>query len=131
MNSNRTCAILMGLLVIGSSCNASSFTRQAASGQPKTVYVHRNWGKNCEEQGGVVIVVGKPIHGRLSRRRVVQTMENQGSRTSDTHCNGQVIPGLQVQYTSAPGFRGTDSFTLQRTLPNGRVDVDTYTIEVY
>jgi hypothetical protein len=119
----------IALVFLGSPCDASSFTRQAVSGQPKTVYVYRNWDKDCRERGGVVRVVTKPQHGRLSRERVVATMKSQG-RTLDTHCNGVVIPGLQIQYTSSRGFRGTDQFTLERTLPGGRVDVDTFTMEV-
>jgi hypothetical protein len=119
----------IALVFFGSPCDASSFTQQAVSGQPKTVYVYRNWDKDCRERGGVVRVVTKPQHGRLSRERVVATMKSQG-RTLDTHCNGVVIPGLQIQYTSSRGFRGTDQFTLERTLPGGRVDVDTFTMEV-
>src|SRR4051794_9915802 len=120
---------LITLMFLVSPCAASSFTLQAASGQPKTVYVYRNWDKDCREKGGVVRVHFKPRYGRLSRERVVTAMVSQG-RTTDTHCNGVVIPGLKVQYTSSRGFRGIDQFTLERTLPNGRVDVDTFTMEV-
>ena len=56
-------------------------------------------------------------------------MVHQG-RSSDTHCNGVTILGLRVVYTSFPGYRGLDQFVVERTLPNGRVDVDTYTINV-
>jgi len=59
----------------------------------------------------------------------VAPMVHQG-RSSDTHCNGVTIPGLRVAYTSFPGYRGLDQFVVERTLPNGRVDVDTYTINV-
>ena len=118
------------LMFLGSPCDANSFTVQAASGEPKTVYVYRNWDKDCRERGGVVRVVTKPEYGRLSRERVVATMKTQG-RSLDTHCNGVTIPGLQIQYTSARGFRGIDRFTLERTLPNGRVDVDSFTMEVH
>jgi hypothetical protein len=81
------------------------------------------------ERGGVVRVVTKPKQGKLSRERVIAPMQHQG-RSSDTHCNGVTIPGFRIQYTSDPGFRGIDQFILERTLPNGRVDVDTFTIVV-
>ena len=119
----------VALIVVGSPCEASYFTRQAASGKPTTAYVYRNWDKDCRERGGVVKVVTKPQHGRLTKERIVAPMVHQG-RSSDTHCNGVTIPGPRVVYTSFPGYRGLDQFVVERTLPNGRVDVDTYTINV-
>jgi len=50
----------VALIVVGSPCEASYFTRQAASGKPTTAYVYRNWDKDCRERGGVVKVVTKP-----------------------------------------------------------------------
>jgi hypothetical protein len=119
---------LVMLASTGLPCNATEFARQAISGQPKTVYVYRNWNKECEEQGGVVRVVTKPKHGRLSRQRVIEPMLSQG-RSPDSHCLGKSIPGLQVQHTSDRGFRGIDQFILERTLHVGTV-VDTFTMDV-
>ena len=105
------------------------FSPEALSGQPKAVWVYRSWNSECKETAGVTKVLVKPKHGKLSNKRVVQPVRFNRYDLND-RCIGKVIPGLQVIYTSAPGYRGPDNFVIERTLADGRVDTDTFTMMV-
>jgi hypothetical protein len=106
-----------------------TFERDAASGQPKAVWIYRSWTPTCQETGGVTKVVTRPQHGKLSNRRVIEPVRSNRYNPRDP-CIGKIIPGLQVIYTSAPGYRGTDKFVIERSLANGLVDVDTFIMTV-
>jgi hypothetical protein len=48
---------------------------------------------------------------------------------NDTSCVGKGIKGFQVEYQSALGYRGTDSFTIEATYQK-RQALDVYIITV-
>jgi hypothetical protein len=118
-------------MALASPCDAANwqFEREADSGKTTKMYNYKNWNKDCRELGGVVKVLVHPEHGRLSQRRVANPVLSNRLNPSD-HCIGKVLPGVQVEYTSTRGFHGTDRFVVERTLSTGRVDIDTFTVQV-
>ena len=129
MWAGASAAAILATLIAPSFAANWQYTREAESGKPKMVWNYGNWNAKCEERGGVVTVLSKPQHGTLSRQRAVQHIRSNRINPTD-HCIGRDLPGLAVTYTSARGFHGTDSFVIQRTFPTGRIDVDTFTMQV-
>ena len=105
------------------------FGREAVSGKTTKMFSYGSWDRNCETKGGVVKLLTKPSHGTVTPRRAVVVAKFNRFNPMD-HCLGRSIPVFQFLYTSARGFHGTDTFQIERTLWNGRRDIDTFTIEV-
>jgi hypothetical protein len=91
--------------------------------------VHTSWDKGCNTNGGVVSVVTRPEHGKLSNRVVALAIPNN-KFGGDNHCLGQPTKGFEVYYTPTRGFHGADSFTLQITIGSGATRVDRYAVMV-
>jgi hypothetical protein len=91
------------------------------------MYMH--WAKDCTSRSGIVRVVSKPQHGKLIPSVVDASIKQNRFNLSDTSCVGKTIKGFQVEYQSAPGYRGTDSFTIEATYEK-RQALDVYMITV-
>ena len=106
-------------------------TRVVKAGQTSTITVHNSWDpKDCSPAVGIVKVLTKPQHGKLSNRQI--SMIIKGSRLGSVgSCLGKPTKGFEVLYTPASGFRGTDTFSIGITwqLMN-RQEVDSYTVTV-
>lgn len=118
------CALAMAPAAI-----AESRTRTAVSGQTTRIVVTRSWNRECVMNGGVVKVLIKPRHGKLTNR-IVDTTVPPNRTGMDNRCLGKPIKGFQVDYTSIPGFHGTDTFTLEVTSGGGKTFQDDYTVIV-
>lgn len=106
------------------------YARDAQSGVPKVVWRYVGYNpKDCSERGGVVRIVTKPQYGKLAKMRVVAPHLSD-RLNPNSRCIGKMVAGLQVTYTSAPGYRGTDRFVIERVLWDGQVDTDTFVITV-
>jgi hypothetical protein len=93
--------------------------------------VHTAWDpRYCTSVFGVVKVSVKPQHGRLSNHLVDATIP-QSRFGNSGHCLGRPTKGFAVYYTPAPGFHGTDTFTLDLSWPAiGKQATDMYTVTV-
>jgi hypothetical protein len=114
-----------------SSALALNFNRTVPSGQTAVMHAYKSWDRNCASNSGVVRVITKPLHGKLSTR--VVNAEIRSSRFSSrgrSRCQGTPIKAFQVEYRSVRGFRGVDTFTLEPTFGNGRQDTDIFTVTV-
>jgi hypothetical protein len=120
---------LLGLL--GPDAHAAQFDLTATSGVKTRVHVYKSWKTDCSANVGIVKLVSKPSHGKLETSAIDSTIglsRHDPDRTR--HCVGKSVPGFRIDYTSEPGFRGTDNFTIQATWGSRRIEVDTYTINV-
>jgi hypothetical protein len=123
--------LAIAILVAASSQSMAEgmvFERVALSGQPKAVWTYRNWNHLCQETGGVTKVVSRPQHGRLSNKRISSPIFNRNNPSD--RCAGKSTGGLQVIYTSNPGYRGTDKFMIEKTWKGGGVLVYTFIMTV-
>jgi hypothetical protein len=101
------------------------------SGKTSRVWTYHSWNHaTCETASGVVRVLTKPSHGKVSNHVVDSTLKNNHYGQPIKSCPGVRIKAFEVDYTSAPGFHGTDSFILDVTWSTGSHDTDTYTITV-
>ncbi|MHB8273042.1 hypothetical protein [Bradyrhizobium sp.] len=132
--ANKTGTIvLVCSLLLGANAHAgtNSFSRVAASGQPKRVAAYHSWDPhNCTSLSAKMNLVSKPSHGVLIPRVVPHTITT--SRFGSVgNCAGKPIKALQIEYKSVSGYHGTDTFTIDVTFGwEGRRDIDTYTVTV-
>jgi hypothetical protein len=108
---------------------ARPITRTVVSGQASFVGRYYTWNRDCSSAFGTVKLITKPQHGTIANRLVEDRIGiSRRTRVAD-RCLGQPIKALAVTYTSAPGYHGTDTFTLDATF-RAFHDVDTFTINV-
>lgn len=94
------------------------------------MYVYKSWKiADCTGYSGVVKALSKPQHGKLTPRSVSARI-GVSRYLGRTHCLGKAVPGFQVEYTSTPGFRGVDKFTIEVTFGDHAPEVDTFTVNV-
>jgi hypothetical protein len=104
---------------------ARSFPRVAQSGVATRVYTYHSWNPDCTNKGGIIKVLTKPQHG------TVRHFSNTSAPAAVNHpCSHILMEGFQVDYTSIPGFRSTDSFVLEVSFPNRPRWVDTFSVDV-
>ncbi len=107
---------------------ADDLARTVSSGQTAEMHIYRSWNDQCVSTSGVVKVLTKPRHGKLSTR-IVDTVIGRPRTERKVDCSGLPSKGFQVSYTSDPGFHGTDNFSLDVKWKNLRV-VDRFTVAV-
>jgi hypothetical protein len=110
--------------------NADSIHRQVSSGSAVRVWTYRNYDRTyCTDMPGTVKVVTKPAHGTISQHSALSRIRS--ARVGNTHCIGQVNTGLEITYRSNPGFRGTDTFTLEVDWAGNNLHLtDTFILDV-
>ena len=124
-------AIAAMVIVLSEQAAAKSlqFNKTALAGKTTLMHQYGSWGRNCEPKGGVVKVLTKPQHGRLSSSQRTSIARTNRYNSNDP-CLGKPFKAFQVDYTSDANFRGTDTFKIERTLEDGRRDIDTYSVVV-
>jgi hypothetical protein len=95
------------------------------------MYVYKSWTRNCESKPGLVKVLSKPMHGTIAPTVVAAKIGvSRVAPQKTAHCQGAPTEGFRVDYTSEPGFRGSDHFTLQFSYGK-HTDIDNYTVNVF
>lgn len=94
-----------------------SVTISVASGQRQRIDYINSLNPDCTSAGfATVQVIAPPTHGTLTTQpgSEYSTFPKDNQRYP---CNLQKSPAMDVYYTSAPGFIGADSATIQWTSP--------------
>jgi hypothetical protein len=108
-----------------------TINQSVRAGVSTEVAHYTSWdGHTCEANGGAVVLQSKPQHGTVTPTSAPRTFFH-GSR-GGTRCagGGRVYPAFVVFYKSERGFRGTDSFSIEVRLGNGRVWTENFNISV-
>jgi len=116
------------IAVLPDAAGADTFFRKARSGVETKVFSYHSHRRDCSEKAGVIKVLTKPQHGRLTPGRETSVLRRNRFNPDDP-CVGAQLTGFRVSYTSEPGFRGEDSFAIEYTIP-GRSVVDYFTVMV-
>ena len=109
---------------------ARAETRTVRSGVTTPFHTYLSWNNDCSPNTGVVKVATRPQHGKLTPRKVTAVARQNRFSSYGTACLGKSMPGFEVDYTSAPGYRGTDSFAIEVIYGNRNPILDTYTVTV-
>ena len=107
-----------------------SLERGAISGVPQHVGFYYSVNPDCTSSGLVQTQLKTPpAHGSVA---FVQAdgYTNFSSTDPGYACNSRKSPGVEVMYTSAQDFVGTDRFTVQGIGPKGRFMETDYTVKV-
>jgi hypothetical protein len=76
---------------------AENITRTAPSGKTTTMFIHKSWTGDCASASGVVRVLAKPQHGKLTPHPSVDTtIARNRFRPGDSRCRGVPVKGFQV-----------------------------------
>jgi hypothetical protein len=124
---------LLGILpMFPASLAASEFDREVQSGRRALMRSYGNFNiADCSGYRGTVTVVTKPSNGLLATRSGPYVIDINRFTGTRSKCAGRTIPGLHVYYTSRPGFRGVDRFTLRAVYREGLLSVnDNYSVSV-
>jgi hypothetical protein len=136
MISSRVVAIgVLRALALAIGCSptvaaAEHFTRTAFSGETTRMFVYHSVNGDCIANSGIVKVTTRPSHGKLTNHIVRKVIRRSRFGTDQFRCSGAMTKGFQVDYRSAPGFRGTDNFSLEMRFGSGRVGTDEFTVFV-
>ena len=102
----------------------------ALSGSKERMHTYMSWKlKGCVPSTGIVKVIAKPQHGKLTPSNVEALIGHSRHRSNDP-CIGKPMKGFRVDYQSEPGFRGTDTFKIEVTFGKRVPEIDTNTITV-
>lgn len=109
---------------------ADIFNVSVPSGVMKRVHMYMSWkSKDCTPNKGIVKVLVKPQHGKLTPYEIDTVITRNRFKANDP-CIGKSMKGFDVSYQSNSGFRGTDSFKIEATYGNRKPVIDTYKITV-
>lgn len=126
----------MPLMLLASSSAAfgqqdQTLNRTVRSGVSTELAHHTSWDDHtCETNGGTVQLLTKPQHGKVTpttARRMFHRAINGATR-----CTGgaRLYQAFVIYYKSNPGYRGTDTFSIQIHLGNGRIWSEYFNVSV-
>jgi hypothetical protein len=114
----------------GQSGSHKNVERGAISGVPQHVGFYYSVNPDCSSDGLVQTQLkNPPTHGSVAFAKA--DGYTSFPATSPGHeCNSKKSPGVEVIYTSAKDFVGTDQFTVQGIGPKGKYMETDYTVNV-
>src|SRR5262249_47249362 len=121
-------AVLL-LITATQHARAEQFARSIQAGVLTTVYIYHSWDKDCTSKSGIVKVVTKPQHGTLSHTDDVSAPTRNRFNPTDP-CVAKPMNGFRVQYMSAPGYHGQDSFVIEVLFPKRPLLRDSFSVTV-
>ncbi|HLZ01426.1 MAG TPA: hypothetical protein VKR55_04645 [Bradyrhizobium sp.] len=121
---------ISGGALLAMMAGAPADARVVKSGVTTPIHTYLSWNNDCSPNSGVVRVATKPQHGKLTPRRVTAVARRNRFSTYGTICLGRSMPGFEVDYTSARGYRGTDGFAIEVIYGSRKPILDTYTVTV-
>lgn len=109
---------------------ASAQSITARSGTTTLVHIYQSWNDDCTPNTGVVRVVRKPEHGKLTPSKVTSVIRRNRFSTVASACIGRTLPSFRVDYTPARGYHGLDSFVIEAIFGRRQPITDVYTVSV-
>jgi hypothetical protein len=104
--------------------------RGAISGVPQHVGFYYSVNPDCSSDGLVQMQLkASPAHGSVAFAKA-DGFTNFPASSAGHECNSKKSPGVEILYTSAKDFAGTDQFTVQGVGPHGKYMETTYTVTV-
>ena len=76
-----------------------------------------SWDGTCSTRKPSIRVVTEPANGEISVRPKTMTIGAGADLGSNNLCEGKKVIGSQVFYIPNEGFKGTDVFLLESTIP--------------
>ncbi len=126
----RLLLIAAALTLVAASSAADAASRVAASGKPLKLAQVYSAHPNCTPTGEITMrIVTPPEHGRVTIRKG-RVFSNFSEANPRSVCNRRGVTGYEAIYTSARGYTGSDSVTLEAIYPNGSYKKGYFSIDV-
>jgi hypothetical protein len=129
----KALAATLAASLISSPTLAQPFSRSVPPGQTTVVFTYRPFVRSsCNSASAVAKLSIKPKHGRVSHYLTPATIPTTDRFTGQpSGCAPKPTTGFAVTYTPAPGFHGTDMFSLDVHFQEiGKQTTDVFTINV-
>jgi hypothetical protein len=124
------CGLLGGCVTSGEMPAETEAVDKVASGDPTFLQqTYMTMDKRCRPvKRPTAVLTRQPQHGtvRMATRKAAAVYGPGPYR----HCDGRVGSSLAFEYTSAPGYRGRDSFEVRVRYADGEISHGRYEIEV-
>jgi hypothetical protein len=105
--------------------------RAAISGKAQRISSYYSLNPDCAPRGDVEIrVTVAPSHG-TTRIETGNDYPNYDRNNARYECDKQTVPVRSLYYTSAQGYTGPDTVTLQALYPDGTTYTYTFNIDVW
>jgi hypothetical protein len=98
---------------------AGTISKTVAAGRASNVDHYTGWNNDCSFMLIKIDVTTKPAHGSVSTRITSGRISGHADIGSAGSCAGKPTKVLQLYYKPAPGYRGSDSFTVNMTSGSG------------
>jgi hypothetical protein len=116
------------LVAMSNLAHGRTVIRSVGAGK-SLMWRYGNVQKDCSPEGGVIKVHTRPQHGKVTQQPGL-TPITFARFPEMVPCLGKIINGLHVYYVPDPGFRGTDSFSIEVIYPGHPTDIDAFTVNV-
>ncbi len=124
------CGALGGCVTSGGSDTAADGIDRAIAGEPTFMQqTYMTMDKRCRQvKRPTAVLTRKPQHGSV--RMLTRKAKAVYGPGPYEHCDGKVGNALAFEYTSAPDYRGRDSFEVRVRYSDGEIRPGRYEIEV-
>jgi hypothetical protein len=120
--------VTLAVAALGTCANAEESHKTANAGVATPVGGYAAWDLNCNGGLAPVEIVAQPKHGSIDQRREAITITRVAKGSAN--CSGRSTLTTRRFYTSSPGLRGSDSFSVEATLKTGTIE-DHYILAVH
>ncbi len=124
------CSALGGCVTSGGSDTAADGIDRAVAGEPTFMQqTYMTMDKRCRQvKRPTAVLTQKPQHGSV--RMLTRKAKAVYGPGAYAHCDGKVGNALAFEYTSDPGYRGRDSFTVRVRYSDGEIRHGRYEVDV-
>jgi hypothetical protein len=127
----KASVIILSIVYTSGSVFAETFARSVSSGRSVRMHQYTSWRESdCSSVSGVVQLLSKPQHGKLTTSETDVTLAGPNRFTGSMKCAGRPVHVFEVYYESNVGFHGADSFSIDATYGARRRVIDHYTVHV-
>lgn len=130
LTATLLCGLLAGCVSSGGTSSADSVER-VASGKPTFLQqTYMTMDERCRPvKRPTGVLTEPPLHGKV--RMATRNAKAEYGPGDYQHCDGQLGPSLAFEYTSRPGYRGSDSFGVRVRYDDGEIRPARFDVEVY
>lgn len=134
MKTFLTAILLCGLLggcVSTSGTSSADNVERVASGKPTFLQqTYMTMDEHCRPvKRPTGVLTELPRHGKV--RMATRNAKAEYGPGDHQHCDGKLGPSLAFEYTSRPGYRGSDSFRVRVRYNDGEIRPARFDVEVY
>ena len=130
LTATLLCGLLAGCVSSGGTSSADSVER-VASGKPTFLQqTYMTMDERCRPvKRPTGVLTEPPLHGKV--RMATRNAKAEYGPGDYQHCDGKLGPSLAFEYTSRPGYRGSDSFGVRVRYDDGEIRPARFDVEVY